>query len=161
MTLYVVHGNTCYDGYGHVENIFGVYTEKDAAEAAKDLVTKQLYDENKDDKLTIIEDLSDIEVGIVEIETDKLVENELGGYSSLPYSELITGLYIGLDLSIAEKRFTQPFPWIKEDVVYCDNCEHFHDCLNKGGLTDVTISDDITEGRYIKKPRYDCPKEKE
>lgn len=29
--------------------------------------------------------------------------------------------------------------------------------INKYG----TISDDITEGRYIKKPRYDCPKEKE
>ena len=80
---------------------------------------------------------------------------------TLPYSELITGLSIGSDQSIKEKRFSQPFPWIKEDVVYCDNCEHFHDCLNKGGLTDVTISDDITEGRYIKKPRYDCPKEKE
>lgn len=65
------------------------------------------------------------------------------------------------DQAVEEKRFAQPFPWIKEDVVYCDNCEHFHDCLNKGGLTDVTISDDITEGRYIKKPRYDCPKEKE
>ena len=37
MTLYVVHGNTYYGGYGHVENIFGVYTEKDSAEAAKDL----------------------------------------------------------------------------------------------------------------------------
>lgn len=80
---------------------------------------------------------------------------------SLPYSELITGLPIESDQAVEEKRFAQPFPWIKEDVVYCDNCEHFHDCLNKGGLTDVTISDDITEGRYIKKPRYDCPKEKE
>mgnify|MGYP003272795323 FL=1 len=80
MTLYVVHGNTCYDGYGNVENIFGVYTEKDAAEAAKDLVTKQLYDENKDNKWSIVEDLSDIEVGIVEIEADKLVGIELGGY---------------------------------------------------------------------------------
>lgn len=80
MTLYVVHGNTYYDGYGNVENIFGVYTEKDAAEAAKDLVTKQLYDENKDNKWSIVEDLSDIEVGIVEIEADKLVGIELGGY---------------------------------------------------------------------------------
>lgn len=80
---------------------------------------------------------------------------------SLPYSEFIIGLSIESDQAFEEKRFSQPFPWIKEDVVYCDNCEHFHDCLNKGGLTDVTISDDITEGRYIKKPRYDCPKEKE
>lgn len=80
MTLYVVHGNNYYNGYGYVENIFGVYTEKDAAEAAKDLVTKQLYDENKDNKWSIVEDLSDIEVGIVEIEADKLVGIELGGY---------------------------------------------------------------------------------
>jgi len=80
MTLYVVHGNTCYNGYGHMENIFGVYTDKDKAEAAKDLVTKQLYDENKDDKYTIVDDLSDIEVRILEIEADKLVDFELGGY---------------------------------------------------------------------------------
>ena len=75
---------------------------------------------------------------------------------SLPYSELITGLSIRS--SIKEKRFTQPFPWIKEDDVYCNNCEHFHDCLNKGGLTDVTTGNDITKGRYINKPGYDCPK---
>ena len=81
---------------------------------------------------------------------------------TLPYSELITGLSIGSDQSIKEKRFTQPFPWNKDDV-YCDNCEHFHDCLNKGGLADVTTSDDIVKngfGRqhYVNKPGYDCPK---
>lgn len=82
---------------------------------------------------------------------------------SLPYSELITGLSIGSDQSIEEKRFTQPFPWIKEGDVYCNNCEHFHDCLNKGGLAEVTTSDDIVKngfGRqhYVNKPGYDCPK---
>ncbi len=80
---------------------------------------------------------------------------------SLPYSELIIGLPIESDQSIEEKRFTQPFPWIKDDDVYCNNCEHFHDCLNKGGLADVTTGNDITKGRYINKPGYDCPKEKE
>ena len=40
MTLYVVHGNNYYDGYGHIENIFGIYTKKDEAEAAKDLTIK-------------------------------------------------------------------------------------------------------------------------
>ncbi len=29
MMLYVVHGNTYYDGsYGYIENIFGIYTKK-------------------------------------------------------------------------------------------------------------------------------------
>ena len=81
---------------------------------------------------------------------------------SLPYSELITGLPIESDQAVEEKRFPQPFPWNKDDV-YCDNCEHFHDCLNKGGLADVTTSDDIVKngfGRqhYVNKPGYDCPK---
>ena len=80
---------------------------------------------------------------------------------TLPYSELITGLSIGSDQSITEKRFTRPFSWIKEDDVYCNNCEHFHDCLNKGGLVDVTTGNDIAKDRYINKPGYDCPKEKE
>ena len=80
---------------------------------------------------------------------------------SLPYSELITGLSIGSDQSIEEKRFTRPFPWIKEDDVYCNNCEYFHDCLNKGGLAEVTTSTDITKALYINKPGYDCPKEEE
>lgn len=84
---------------------------------------------------------------------------------SLPYSELITGLPIESDRAVEEKRFPQPFPWNKDDV-YCDNCEHFHDCLNKGGLADVTTSDDIVKngfGRqhYVNKPGYDCPKEEE
>lgn len=43
MMLYVVHGNTYYDGYGHIENIFGIYMKKDTAEAAKDLIIKELY----------------------------------------------------------------------------------------------------------------------
>lgn len=84
---------------------------------------------------------------------------------SLPYSELITGLPIGSDQDIIRKRFSQPFPWNKDDA-YCDNCEHFHDCLNKGGLVDVTTSDDIVNvkngfgrQRYVNKPGYDCPKE--
>ena len=81
---------------------------------------------------------------------------------SLPYSELITGLPIESDQAVEEKRFPQPFPWNKDDA-YCDNCEHFHDCLNKGGLADVTTSDDIVKngfGRqhYVNKPGYDCPK---
>lgn len=44
MMLYVVHGNTYYYGYGHIENIFGIYAKKDDAEAAKELITKKLYE---------------------------------------------------------------------------------------------------------------------
>jgi hypothetical protein len=82
MTLYVVHGNTYYCGYGHIENIFGIYTKKDEAEAAKDLMIKELYEKEIaiGQQMSIVEDISDIEVEILEIEADKLVEIELGGY---------------------------------------------------------------------------------
>lgn len=81
MILYVVHGNTYYDGYGHLENIFGVYTKKDSAEAAKDLVVKNLYEkEIKRGWMSKVKDISDIEVEILEIGADELVDVEIGGY---------------------------------------------------------------------------------
>lgn len=80
MILYVVHGNTYYDGYGHTENIFGIYMKKDEAEAAKKVVTKQLYEKEKHNILSVVDDISDIEVEVVEIESDTAVDVTLGGY---------------------------------------------------------------------------------
>ena len=81
MILYVVHGNTYYDGYGHKENIFGIYTEKDSAESAKDLVVKELYEkEIARGRMSIVDDISDIEVEILEIESDTAVDINFGGY---------------------------------------------------------------------------------
>lgn len=81
MILYVVHGNTYYDGYGHIENIFGIYTKQDEAEAAKDLMIKELYEkEIARGWMSVVEDVSDIEVEILEIEANKITNIELGGY---------------------------------------------------------------------------------
>lgn len=65
----------------HIENIFGIYTKKDTAEAAKDLIIKELYKkEIARGWMTIIDDISDIEVEILEIDADEIVNIELGGY---------------------------------------------------------------------------------
>ena len=81
MILYVVHGNTYYDGCGYIENIFGIYMKKDEAESAKDLIIKELYEkEIARGWMSVVEDVSDIEVEIREIEANKIVNIELGGY---------------------------------------------------------------------------------
>lgn len=80
MILYLIHGNAYYEGYGHMEHTFGIYTDKDKAEAAKKVVIEQLYEKEKDNDWSHVDDISDIEVEILEIEADKLVNIELGGY---------------------------------------------------------------------------------
>lgn len=80
MTLYLVHGNTWFEGYGYVANIFGVYTKKDTAEAVRNRVRKELYKKGAQNKQSLVEDISDIEVDVLEITADEAVNIELGGY---------------------------------------------------------------------------------
>lgn len=90
---------------------------------------------------------------------------------TLPYSELITGgeerkLYSDTQV-LAEtgqelkRGLRAGIGVVDENDTKCNRCEKLRDCLNSGGLVDVTTGDDITKGRYINKPGYDCPKEKE
>lgn len=78
MKLYLIHGNAHYESYGHMEHTFGIYTDKDKAEAAKKVVIKKLYE--KDNEWSYVDDISDIDVSVAEIESDMAVDIELGGY---------------------------------------------------------------------------------
>lgn len=80
MKLYLIHGNAYYEGYGHMEHAFGIYTDKDKAEAEKKVVIEQLYEKEKHNEWSNVEDISDIEVEVVEIESDMAVDITLGGY---------------------------------------------------------------------------------
>lgn len=80
MIVYVIHGNSYYEDYGYIENIFGVFFQKDAAEEAKNRVIKDLFEKEMKKTYTTVKKISDIEVDILEIETDELVNFELGGY---------------------------------------------------------------------------------
>lgn len=78
--LYLVHGNTWYEGYGNEEHVFGIFTDRDTAEAAKKQVIKELYKKEMKSTYTVIDDISEIEVDILEIEADKIADYYLGGY---------------------------------------------------------------------------------
>lgn len=80
MKLYLIHGNAYYEGYGHMEHTFGIYTDKDKAEVAKKVVIDQLYEKEKNSVWSYVDDISDIEVEVVEIESDMIVDITLGGY---------------------------------------------------------------------------------
>lgn len=55
--------------------------KKDEAEATKDLMIKELYEkEIARGWMSVVEDVSDIEVEILEIEANKIANIELGGY---------------------------------------------------------------------------------
>lgn len=56
------------------------FFQKDAAEEAKNRVIKDLFEKEMKKTYTTVKKISDIEVDILEIETDELVNFELGGY---------------------------------------------------------------------------------
>lgn len=41
--LYLVHGNTWYEGYGEYQNLYGVFTDRKTAEKVKTEITKGLH----------------------------------------------------------------------------------------------------------------------
>ena len=78
--LYLVHGNTWYEGYGHDEHFYGAFTDKETAEKVRAEVTVKLYEQEIHNENTNIESLSDIEVDILEVEVNQVTDIGIGGY---------------------------------------------------------------------------------
>lgn len=79
--IYMVFGETYYYGYGSYIGLFGVFSSKVLAEKAKQEKIKELFEKNKDDHLTDVKSIDDIHVYIEEIEENKILNIELGGYA--------------------------------------------------------------------------------
>ncbi len=80
MTLYLVHGNTWFEGYGYEEHIFGVFTTLVQAEAAKIVVEKKLQEEIENNSYIYVKDPEDVKLDILEVKADNLIDGYLGGY---------------------------------------------------------------------------------
>lgn len=78
--LYLVHGNTYYDDYGHDEHFYGAFTDKKMAEKVKAEVTEKLYEKEMHNINTHVESISDIEIDILEVNVNQVTDIELGGY---------------------------------------------------------------------------------
>lgn len=79
--VYVVYGETYYGGYGSYVGLFGVFSSKELAEKAKQEKVKELFEENKNDDWATVSSTDDIHVYIKEIEEDRILNIELGGYA--------------------------------------------------------------------------------
>ena len=78
--LYLVHGNTYYDDYGHDEHFYGVFTDRKTAEKVKTEVTVKLYEKETHNINTNVESISDIEIDILEVDVNQVIDIDLGGY---------------------------------------------------------------------------------
>ena len=78
--LYLVHGNTWYEGYGHDEHFYGAFTDKETAEKVRAEVTVKLYEQEMHNKNTNVESLSDIEIDILEVDVNQVTDIGIGGY---------------------------------------------------------------------------------
>lgn len=79
--VYVVYGETYYGGYGSYVGLFGVFSSKELAEKAKQKMVKELFEEKKNDGRSDVSSIDDIHVYIEEVEEDKMLNIELGGYA--------------------------------------------------------------------------------
>ena len=79
--VYLVYGNTYFEEYGAYINTFGVFSTLEEAEKVK----KQKEDEYFERESTVIysyvDDRSEVEFQIMEIEVDKVIDRQLGGYA--------------------------------------------------------------------------------
>lgn len=83
MKVYLVHGDTWFEGYGCRENVFGIYGTKKEAEIARKSAAKQLYEEEVS-KISLINNVTllyvEMSIKILELELNQAVNIELGSY---------------------------------------------------------------------------------
>lgn len=78
--LYLVHGNTWYEGYGYDDHFYGAFTDKKMAEKVRAEVTVKLYEKETHNINTNVESISDIEIDILEVDVNQVIDIDLGGY---------------------------------------------------------------------------------
>lgn len=83
MKLYVVYGDVWFEGYGSKIVLFGVFTSKEKAIEAKETKEKEYFKKEtiQNKNFTLIEKPDDIVFDIAEIDSDKILNEHLGGYT--------------------------------------------------------------------------------
>lgn len=84
MKLYVVYGDVWFEGYGSEIMLFGVFTSKKVAEKIKKQKEKEYFENEMSEhrkKFTLVENPDDIKFEVKEIDSNKSLNEYLGGYT--------------------------------------------------------------------------------
>ena len=79
--VYLVYGNTYFDEYGAYINTFGVFSTLEEAEKVKKQKEDEYFERESTAIYSYVEDRSEVEFQIMEIEVDKAIDCQLGGYA--------------------------------------------------------------------------------
>lgn len=80
MKLYLVYGDTWFGGYGANINIFGVFDTLEKAELVKVQTEEKYFKEDQESRFPELDNRSEVEFSIEEIETNMIIDKDLGGY---------------------------------------------------------------------------------
>lgn len=81
MKLYLVYGDTWFSGYGANINIFGVFDTLEKAELVKVQTEEKYFKEDQESIFSELDNRSEVEFHIEEIETNAIIDKNLGGYT--------------------------------------------------------------------------------
>ena len=80
MKLYLVYGDTWFGGYGANINIFGVFDTLEKAELVKVQTEEKYIKEDQESRFSELDNRSEVEFHIEEIEINAIIDKNLGGY---------------------------------------------------------------------------------
>lgn len=80
MKLYLVYGDTWFGGYGAYINIFGVFDTLEKAELVKVQAEEKYFKEDQESRFSELDNRSEVEFHIEEIEINAIIDKNLGGY---------------------------------------------------------------------------------
>ena len=80
--IFVVYGDTYFEGYGSYINLFGVFEDESTAMKAKEDIEEKYYkDSLKSDSLNGDVERSDVKFKIQEVPINQMFDIYLGGYA--------------------------------------------------------------------------------
>ena len=81
MKVYLVYGNTWFGGYGEYINTFGVFSTRELAEKFKTQYEDEYFKLDQQWLFHELDNRSDVEFEIKELEVDETIDESLGGYA--------------------------------------------------------------------------------